>query len=401
MDPLVWVGVFLALFLILVVARKSLWLAMFLGALYLGIFSPGLRGIPDVIRETFTDPTILLLALAIGIIPVIGGVMERSGLMDDLVNNLRMNQKTFLSVSPALIGLLPMPGGALLSAPLVQRGGRGVPDDLKSAINVWYRHLFILIYPLGTLLAITKVAGIDLYVGVLYTIPGFLVLSVLGHLTLIRKVKGTVEYRDNFSLKRLIIPLYIVLAAPAIHICLMYVFGSMGVFTEVRTELALVIGVTYSLLISLHFGRIGKRDILPVVKKMKPWNFALIILGMFFFLGMFQASEGPANISGLDVSPTILLVGVGFLLGAAMGRVTAPVFILYPIYVTKFGNMPLIAFSIMYFAVFLGYVISPVHPCLIVTIEYFKVSYKAVVKRLAVPMAVALGIGFLAGALLL
>jgi len=312
-----------------------------------------------------------------------------------------MNQKTFLSVSPALIGLLPMPGGALLSAPLVQRGGRGVPDDLKSAINVWYRHLFILIYPLGTLLAITKVAGIDLYVGVLYTIPGFLVLSVLGHLTLIRKVKGTVEYRDNFSLKRLIIPLYIVLAAPAIHICLMYVFGSMGVFTEVRTELALVIGVTYSLLISLHFGRIGKRDILPVVKKMKPWNFALIILGMFFFLGMFQASEGPANISGLDVSPTILLVGVGFLLGAAMGRVTAPVFILYPIYVTKFGNMPLIAFSIMYFAVFLGYVISPVHPCLIVTIEYFKVSYKAVVKRLAVPMAVALGIGFLAGALLL
>jgi len=401
MAALVWIGFFCALFLILVIARKSLWLAMFVGAIYLGIFSPGLAEMPEVIRDTFTDPSILLLALAIGIIPIIGGIMEHSGLMDDLVNNLRMNQKSFLSVSPALIGLLPMPGGALLSAPLVERGGKGVPDDLKSAINVWYRHLFILIYPLGTLLAISKVAGINLYVAVLYTLPGFFILFILGHLTLIRKVGGTVEYKKKFSLKRLLTPLYIVLAAPAIHICLMYIFGHLGVFAETRSELALVIGVSFSLVISFYFGGIGKKAIGPVIKKMKPWNFTLIILGMFFFLGMFQASDGPANIAELEVSATVLLVGIGFFLGAAMGRVTAPVFILYPIYLDKFGNMSIIAFSVMYFAVFLGYVISPVHPCLIVTMEYFKVSYKSMVKRLAVPMVVALAIGLTAGFILL
>ena len=401
MTALVWIGLFSALFLILVIARKSLWLAMFVGALYLGIFSPGLPGMPDVFRDTFTDPSILLLSLAIGIIPIIGGVMEHSGLMDDLVNNLRMNQKAFLSVSPALIGLLPMPGGALLSAPLVERGGRGVANDLKSAINVWYRHLFILIYPLGTLLAITKVAGFNLYVAVLYTLPGFFILLILGHFSLIKQVQGTVEYKERFSLKRLFTPLYIVLAAPTIHICLMYIFKYRGLFGEMRSELALVIGVSFSLVISLYFGRIGKKAILPVIKKMKPWNFALIILGMFFFLGMFQASEGPNNIKKLEVSATLLLVGIGFFLGAAMGRVVAPVFILYPIYITKFGSMSLIAFSIMYFAVFLGYVISPVHPCLIVTMEYFKVSYRSILKRLAIPMVVALVIGFTAGFILL
>ena len=140
---------------------------------------------------------------------------------------------------------------------------------------------------------------------------------------------------------------------------------------------------------------------MPVLRKMKPWNFALIILGMFFFLGMFQASDGPTNITELKVSATVLLVAIGFFLGAAMGRVTAPVFILYPIYVDKFDEMSIIAFSIMYFAVFLGYVISPVHPCLVVTMEYFKVSYRSVVKRLAVPMVVALAIGFAAGFILL
>ncbi|MDP6156957.1 MAG: DUF401 family protein [Candidatus Thermoplasmatota archaeon] len=401
MAALVGIGFFCALFLILVIARKSLWLAMFVGALYLGIFSPGLPGIPKVIWDTFTDPSILLLSLAIGIIPIIGGIMERSGLMDDLVNNLRMNQKSFLSVSPALIGLLPMPGGALLSAPLVERGGKGVPDDLKSAINVWYRHLFILIYPLGTLLAISKVAGFNLYVAVLYTLPGFFILFILGHLTLIRKVHGTVEYKERFSWKGLLIPLFIVLAAPAIHICFMNIFRYLGLYAEIRSELALVIGVSFSLLLSLHYGRIGKKAILPVVKKMKPWNFALIILGMFFFLGMFQASDGPENIKQLEVSATVLLVVIGFFLGAAMGRVTAPVFILYPIYITKYSSMSIIAFSIMYLAVFLGYVISPVHPCLIVTMEYFKVSYKSMVKRLAIPLVVALGIVFAAGFIML
>lgn len=401
MVALVWIGFFCALFLILIIARKSLWLAMFVGALYLGIFSPGLTKIPEVILDTFTEPSILLLALAIGIIPIIGGVMERSGLMDDLVNNLRMNQKSFLSVSPALIGLLPMPGGALLSAPLVERGGKGVPDDLKSAINVWYRHIFILIYPLGTLLAITKIAGFNLYIAVLYTLPGFFILLILGHFTLIRKVQGTVEYRKKFSWKRLFTPLYIVLAAPSIHICLMYIFKYQGLFGEMRSELALVIGVSYSLVTSLYFGKIVKKAIIPVVKKMKPWNFALIILGMFFFLGMFQASDGPNNIKNLEVSATILLVGIGFFLGAAMGRVVAPVFILYPIYDAKFGDMSLITFSIMYFAVFLGYVISPVHPCLIVTMEYFKVSYKSMVRRLAFPLIAALVIVFGAGFILL
>lgn len=401
MEIVIWIVFGTALLLILLIARKSLWLAMFAGAVCLGLYSPGLEGMPEVMAETFTDPTILLLSLAIGIIPLIGGAMERTGLMDDLVNNLRMNQKTFLSVSPALIGLLPMPGGALLSAPLVERGGKGVPDDLKAAVNVWYRHLFILIYPLGTLLAITKIAGINLYVGVLYTIPGFLVLLILGHIALIRKVGGTIEYRNKFSQRKLFTPLYIVLAAPSIHICLMYIFGYLNLLPRIGSELPLVIGVTFSLVIAFYFGKLGIRDLLPVARKMKPWNFALIILGMFFFLNIFKASSAPAEIGELNVSETVLLVAIGFFLGAAMGRVSAPVFILHPIYVTKFGDMSLIAFSIMYFAVFLGYVISPVHPCLVVSMEYFKVSYRSLVRRLAVPIVIALGIGFLAGYLLL
>ncbi len=406
MEALIWIVFFVSLLLILLIARKSLWMAMFAGALCLGLYSPGIRNILGVARTVFTDPSILLLSLAVGIIPLIGGAMERTGMMDDLVNNLRMKKKAFLSVSPALVGLLPMPGGALLSAPLLEKGGKGVPNDLKSAINVWYRHIFILIYPLGTLLAITKMAGINLYVAVLYTVPGFLILLVLGHFTLIRKVEGSIEYTKKFDRNKLALALFVIVLAPVIHLCLMYIFGQLNVFPRVTSELPLVIGVTVSLIMAFRLGGLSPKDIMPVTRKMKPWNFALIIVGMFFFLEMFTSSDAPSTIEKLKVPALVLLVGVGFFLGAAMGRVTAPVFILYPIYCTQFGGgenatMPLIPFSVMYFAVFLGYVISPVHPCLIVTMEYFKVGYKEIFKPLMLPMAIALFIGIVAGALLL
>ena len=316
MEALIWIVFFVSLLLILLIARKSLWMAMFAGALCLGLYSPGIRNILGVARTVFTDPSILLLSLAVGIIPLIGGAMERTGMMDDLVNNLRMKKKAFLSVSPALVGLLPMPGGALLSAPLLEKGGKGVPNDLKSAINVWYRHIFILIYPLGTLLAITKMAGINLYVAVLYTVPGFLILLVLGHFTLIRKVEGSIEYTKKFDRNKLALALFVIVLAPVIHLCLMYIFGQLNVFPRVTSELPLVIGVTVSLIMAFRLGGLSPKDIMPVTRKMKPWNFALIIVGMFFFLEMFTSSDAPSTIEKLKVPALVLLVGVGFFLGA-------------------------------------------------------------------------------------
>ena len=368
---------------------------MCIGALYLGLFSPGILSIPNVVFDTISNPSILLLALAVGIIPMIGGAMERAGLMDDLVNNLRMKRKSFLAVSPALIGLLPMPGGALLSAPLVEKGGKGVPNEYKSAINVWYRHLLILIYPLGGLLVTTKAVGINLYVAFLYIFPGFLILLFLGQIAFIRKVEGSIDYKDRFKGLKLAVPLFIVVTAPVLHICLM------KVFPDVISEIPLVIGVSFSLIIAFHFARVGLKDILPLARKMKPWNYTMIIIGMFLFLNMFQASAAPDTISSLEVPKSVLLVGIGAFLGFVMGRIIGPVFILYPIYITKHGSMSLIPFSIMYFSVFIGYVISPIHPCLVVTQEYFKVTYKELLRRMLIPAAVALAISFVAGIVLL
>ncbi|NOZ61147.1 MAG: DUF401 family protein, partial [Calditrichaeota bacterium] len=183
---IIWFGFFLSFLVILLVSRKSLWLALVIGSYLLGIFSLSVAQMLRLTWQTLSDPSVLLLAMSVGIIPVIGGIMQQSGLMDDFVNNLPFSQKTVMVFSAAFVGMLPMPGGALLSAPLIEKSGEGVSAARKAAINVWYRHVLLLIYPLGMLLATTAMAKVNLYHVVLYLLPGFALMMLSGSLFLLR-----------------------------------------------------------------------------------------------------------------------------------------------------------------------------------------------------------------------
>ncbi|RKY81621.1 hypothetical protein DRQ11_15220, partial [candidate division KSB1 bacterium] len=113
-----WIGFLLSLFLLFIISRKSLWAGLVVAAFTLGVFTLPFQHIWQETYATLTDPSILLLSLGVGLIPMIGGTMELSGLMNDLINNLRIGKRLFSAFSPALLGMLPIPGGALLSAPL-------------------------------------------------------------------------------------------------------------------------------------------------------------------------------------------------------------------------------------------------------------------------------------------
>jgi integral membrane protein (TIGR00529 family) len=336
----------------------------------------------DLGLETFTDPGILLLALAVALIPMIGGVMETSGQMDSLVKNLRIRRRVFLGLSPALVGMLPMPGGALLSAPLVKRGGRGVRPDTKVALNVWFRHVLYLIYPLSTALIVsTYLAGLGVYDVIPYLIPFFILTIVVGYIFFLREAEGRVSSRKRFSWWGLFLPLGVLLAAPIIDFALWQ-----GFRPGIR-ELALVAGVLVSFSLALYFAHLNAKKIKRVARHMKPWNFGLIILGMFLYLAVFKASGVPEIIASLNMPMIALCVGVGFILGLVTGRIRVPASIIIPIYLgsTGFTAMSPLTFAITYISIFIGYVISPVHPCISVSLEYFKVNLKDFFKRILFP----------------
>jgi len=390
MAIIAWLGLLLALAVLMVLSRWSLWLALLASAGVLGASSLSPGAMADEAAATLSDPSILLLALAVAMIPLIGGAMESSGMIDQIVRNLRLRRRTFMWFSPSLFGMLPMPGGALLSAPLVSRSGRGVSPRRKTAVNVWFRHALLLIYPLGALLATTKMAGVPLFTAALFLVPGFLLVVALGYIFLLRGVTGVIDRKAVTRPKRLFVPLTVVLTAPLLDLFLLLAFP------DAMPEGLLVIAVGTSLGLAIVLGGLVPKDLPGIAKRMRPWTFGLIIITMFIFLNIFGASDSPEVIAELDVPKAVLIVWVGALLGFTTGRIQVPVSILVPIHFTKYGvdSMGPALFAIMYFSVFMGYIVSPVHPCVSVSMDYFRSNIKDFF-RLAVPPAlIALAVTF-------
>ncbi len=379
-----WIGFSLSLVALALVSRRDLALGMAVATVVLALFTQSFGSFGGALWSTISDPSVLLLALVVGIIPLIGGVLDVSGEMDRLVANLRIGVRPFLALAPALLGMLPMPGGTLLSAPLVERATETGQADVKAAINVWFRHVLLLVYPLGpALIASAKVAHLEVYGVIPYLALPFALTLGLGYLFLLRRVHGRRVQRGPFSPVGLAIPLFIILAAPVLDLVL-----EQSLHLPVA-EIGTAVGVLVSLSLAVALGRLRPSALAGIVVKARPWRYVLIILAMFAFLNVFTTSGVPERIGALSLPPVLLCVVIGAALGMITGRIQAPMLILVPIYLSTQGAMSGPAFAVTYFAVFLGYLLTPIHPCISVSLEYFDTPLGPFLRRLALPTAAA------------
>lgn len=388
---MLWVGFILSLVIILLISRKNLPLGLICGAIVLGLFTNPFSGVIEQIRLTVFDPAILILAVAMGLIPLLGGAMKQSGQIDDLINNVRFSRRYVLPFSAALMGLLPMPGGALLSAPIVDQAGEGVSGELKALINVWYRHLFILIYPLEpALIVATRMSDLDIYVAILYIVPFAILAALLGYWFFLRRVTGTPKFVGKFSLQKLMGPLLIVTVAPILDFSLKKGLGLGAVAT--------LIGVVTAISLSLVFSK-TRLALKPLILKAKPWNFSLIIIGMFLYQHIFEQTNAGVAIAMLPLPILPLSVTAGFLLGLFTGRVQLPASIIIPIYLGSGNLITPGIFALLYVGIYFGYIMSPAHPCVVVTCEFFKTSMRRLITGLLwatmIIFALVLGLSYL------
>lgn len=125
---------------------------------------------------------------------------------------------------------------------------------------------------------------------------------------------------------------------------------------------------------------------------------------MFLYLRVFQASSLPGRLTGLGLPPLGVVLGLGILMGLATGRQQAAVSVTIPLYLAAKGYLTPLGFSVIYQASYLGYLLSPLHPCLAVSAEYAGTTVGAVWRRLLPPCLILLasvvvaGLFFLGGA---
>ena len=380
-----WLSFILIILLILIFSKYELSIILTIAAFIFAILTQ--IDIFDSLFSIFIDLSIIFLAIAVTLIPILGGIMEESGLMLELVQKMNLSKKLSVMMIPAFFGLLPVAGGALMSAPILEQIDTELDVNKKVAINVWFRHVLILIYPISSAMIVASVlTGISLYLIFVALLPPFLLMVFIGYYTLIRKVES---YEEEFSrdLKRVFHNFLPIIIAPLID------FFGRTLFPQIVPEIFLVIGLFISLIIGLKFSNMKIKDINKIAKKMKLWRFPLLIFAMFWFLEIFIRSGVANEIGSLNLS-FFLFILIGFFLGFATGRIQLPLSILIPIYLVQYAifPMPLMELIFLYCSIFLGYLITPIHPCVAYSTNYYKTNYKKVIKILSIPAFLCFGL---------
>ncbi len=380
-----WIAFLIVISLIMIFSKKELGIILSIATLIFAILTQ--VNLLDSLITVFSNPSNIILIIIVALIPILGGIMDDSGLMMELVQKMDVSKKVSFIVGPAFFGLLPVPGGALMSAPIVDQIDKDLHPNKKIAINVWYRHALLLIYPISPILIIgSLLTGISIYLIIVAMIIPFIIMSLIGYLTLLRSVDKERESHER-DLKRVVRNFSPILIAPVID------FLGRTFFNLDSPEIFLLIGLFISVWVSIMISKMPLSRVKEVAKKMKIWRFPLVMFAILWFLTVFVDSGLPEDIGALKL-PFIVFICLGFVLGFTTGRVQIPFSILIPIYLIQNGitTMILMEFVFLYCATFLGYLITPIHPCLAYSINYFKTDYKGALKYLLPPVSICFGL---------
>jgi uncharacterized protein len=401
----------LIIFILILIAIKRNWMlgnAFLGGALGLGLL---FAMTPLTIGRSFLASTLhpktLSLTVIVGLILVLSHSLERSGQMARLLESFKgllSRPRINLVVFPALIGLLPMPGGAIFSAPMVKNIGRDhhLSQSHLSYINYWFRHIWEYWWPLypGILLT-TALARVDLWHLVFFTSPLTLVAVLAGYWPLRGAITGTRPAAGNAS--RAIGP-FLRNLAPIAGV----IFGGLGLGSLFSAWLsgswhliAKELGLILALVLSIFW--IWQRNGMPwqlrrqIVAQPAMLKMLYMVTAILLFKGILEDSGAVGRISQEMIQRHIPLMPISmmlpFLVGGVGGITIAFVGATFPILITLIQAMGQSHLMLPYMMLalasgFAGVLLSPLHLCLLLSNEYFETSLIPVYRHMRIPMAV-------------
>ncbi|ACS81251.1 DUF401 family protein [Maridesulfovibrio salexigens] len=369
-----------------------------------------------VSAEALADDKTIFLAFIVALIMILSGLLEKTGQAGRIMNSLTgylKSPRLRLVFFPALIGLLPMPGGAIFSAPMIQEAANGldVSGRDKVVINYWFRHVWELTWPLypGMILA-ASLCGMGIFEYIGYTFPGAFACIGLGCFFYLRpsvlpmKNNGneadvSANGRDFRIVLKEGLPLIVAIGGAFLFETLLSLILP-GIPFEIGIILALLAAVLCSL-----FANPGSMSIIRALLFEKRFlNMIFMIVCVFVFkdiLGACGVVDELARLAGGEAALIAAAVFVPFLVGFIAGITLAFVGAAMPLVVGLVhasglqDQLPAWAVLCM-FSGFSGIMASPLHICFLLTCEYFKVDMVDAWKKVVIPslMLMLLGVAY-------
>ena len=363
-------------------------------ALLLALLALEPQAIPEVIYRTSIEPLTIAVVLATFGIMWLSQLYKLTRVIDSLsdsVDKIINNPKIVSSLLPAIIGFLPVAGGALMSAPLVdsQTEKLGLKPEKKAYVNIWFRHTIFPVYPLSQVFVITTaLTGVAVPLLLMHQIPVVIAMVAIGYIisfwkTSAESVEEDSAHRHGRSLsdvKRFLVAFSPILAT-IIAVAILDIAGLGLANVGFDVLIATVIGIIVLLILSRPSLRV-------VVAPLKGWQIYGITLAAYgaFLLRNVAVATGMSEIlkayvvnGSVDLLVLLTLVPavLGFVTGSPQGGVAIGASILAGLLVFS----PKTA-ALLFMSAYLGYVIVPSHLCLAFTVDYFKCSIRKVYKYL-------------------
>ena len=358
----------------------------------------------DFTKAAIHIDTLKLVGIIILVI-FLGNLLKERGHLGQLMRSLETLirlPKVSIIMPSAFIGLLPMPAGALLSAPMVDEPGdrMGLSPETKTFLNYWFRHVWEYSWPLypGMIVA-SGVLDVPIREIVIHLFPLTLAAIASGAIfglsklpsglttSSAQKQKSKTQYH---GLRDLLISTWPILAV----ILLVIIF-----------KLEYIIALLIIVIVLVALGHLQSQKIGRALKRSLSPQMILLIVSLMIFKRILQSSGALASITDflgrMGISPLILLFGTPFLVGVLTGMPVAFVGGTFPLllpFMTQ-SELNFTYLMLAYVGGFSGVLLSPVHLCLLFTKEYFKADFKKVYRLLYLPVSlvvlVALAILFL------
>lgn len=350
----------------------------------------------------------VLLAVMITVILVFSSVYAASGQSARFLAAVRgriASPELLVTFFPALIGLLPMPGGAIFSAPMVAQAAADLelsPED-QSLINYWFRHVWELAWPLypGIILA-ASLAHMPVTEVMAFMWPGPLTAMALGWWWILRPVRSRGGWR-RFSqagtpASGLLdgLPLAVAIGGAVVG-----EWGCARLLPHLPMEWAVVAAMVVATVVSLLRSQGQWRTILQGAARNNILALLVVVAAVFVFkevLARGQVVDALAAELGGGGAVVLLAVVLPFAVGGISGITMAFVGATFPL---LFGlavstgqqaQIPALLCLGLYSG-FAGIMASPMHICYLVTCRYFRVDPARLLPRIVLPSLMFIPVG--------
>lgn len=410
LEPLPALIISFAILAIMLYRRINLGITLTATAILLALLSLNPMDIPHVIAVTSTDPVTLAVVLATFGIMLLSQLYGETGFIKRLSESLSRvikNPKIVLSLMPAILGFLPVAGGALMSAPLVDSEAEKLKLDStkKAYLNLWFRHTIFPVYPLSQVLIMAAfLTGTTVFAIILRQIPVVITMVIVGFAFSFRRVtKPTIKMEDahvlsviNSDLKEFLMTFSPIIVSIAVAVAFDFSFPSLS-----NKGFDVLLAATVGIILLAILAKPARTTLSKPLKSPGIYGITLAAYAAFLLGNVIKSCGVPALFQNVvasgNVDVTLLLIIVpavlGMLTASALGGVTIAIPILAGIVALTTRSA-----SLIYMSAYLGYVISPTHLCLAFTRDYFSCSmnkmYKYIIPSFLLSFAMVLLVYF-------